>query len=402
MGNTEIHSAEAAALGFYYQTFLALLEIIKQSSDNAAVCLERLDDVEISANGSALLLQLKHSMQADPPPITIKSSLLWRTLKAWIDVFPRLSLSETLFQLVTVAKIAEGDPLSALLTPNSDRKLLNSSLVEEAQRVVAEREAAKSAGKDLPHADRVAACETFLRLDEGARKAFLAKITIRPGSPDIGGVEERIADELRVFPAPKRVAIARRLISWWDREVVYTLCGKRERFIALTEVQLAVSEIAADIEREALIPEFEGVMPPEDYQPDGMLARQIELVNGTSTDLRLAIREEWRAREQRSKWINERLDMATKINDYDRVLAEHWSDRHSGMCEECADVSDEQKCLRGRALLRWSHESASSEVRPFAQGWTAPYFIRGSYQVLAIGLQVGWHPQYKDMLGDEA
>ena len=29
------------------------------------------------------------------------------------------------------------------------------------------------------------------------------------------------------------------------------------------------------------------------------------------------------------------------------------------------------------------------------------YYIRGSYQVLAIGLQVGWHPHYKALLQEE-
>jgi len=40
-------------------------------------------------------------------------------------------------------------------------------------------------------------------------------------------------------------------------------------------------------------------------------------------------------------------------------------------------------------------------VPPIGDGWGAPYYVRGSYQVLAIDLKVGWHPDYRDLLKDE-
>ncbi len=58
----------------------------------------------------------------------------------------------------------------------------------------------------------------------------------------------------------------------------------------------------------------------KDYQPDGMLARQVKLVDGKVSDLSKAIREEWKAREQRAKWLNGSPAMAATINDYDLVL----------------------------------------------------------------------------------
>jgi hypothetical protein len=75
------HSAEAAALGFYYQSFFALLALMTQETDNAAVGIEQLDDVDLKANGHNLLYQLKHSISPAPPPITLKSKALWKTVK---------------------------------------------------------------------------------------------------------------------------------------------------------------------------------------------------------------------------------------------------------------------------------------------------------------------------------
>jgi hypothetical protein len=171
--------------------------------------------------------------------------------------------------------------------------------------------------------------------------------------------------------------------------------------ITRIELQQQISSIVGDIEAERLLPDFMTVVPPEDYQPNGMLMRQIRLVEGARSDVTRAIREEWRAREQRAKWINANTAMASKINDHDLVLQEEWSDRHAQMVEVCSELEDRQKCQSGLDLLRWTHERAPMEVSQIAEGWSAPYYVRGSYQVLAIDLKVGWHPDYRDLMKDK-
>jgi hypothetical protein len=202
-------------------------------------------------------------------------------------------------------------------------------------------------------------------------------------------------------PDQRRI-VARRLVEWWGRQAIYSLCGERNRMISRTELQQQFSAVVADIDQGKLLPDFETVGQPEDYQPDGMLTRQIQLVDGKASDLSRAIREEWKAREQRSKWLNSNPAMAVAIDEYDKVLKEHWSDRHCQMAEDCAGVEDKEKRASGLKLLRWTHEEAPSMVRPVAHGWNAAYYVRGSYQVLAIDLEVGWHPDFLKLLkGDE-
>ena len=94
------------------------------------------------------------------------------------------------------------------------------------------------------------------------------------------------------------------------RQIIYSLCSKRERIISRNELQHQISAIVADTEQGKLLAEFETISPPDDYQPDGMLARQIKLVGGTQSDHSKAIREEWKAREQRAKWLNSNPAMA--------------------------------------------------------------------------------------------
>ena len=394
------HSAEAAALGFYYQAFFALLTLMAQETDNAAVGVEQLDDVDLKVDGHNLLYQLKHSISSAPPPITIKSKALWKTVKVWIDILPSLTLSETTLHLVTVAKLALESPLIVLMDKDTDRTALVEAMSQEAQRVLDARTAAAKAGKALPHADRVDGCSAFLALTETDRLNLLRRTLIQHGSPTVAAIEQNVAGYLKLLPPEQRPIVAMRLVEWWDRQIVYSLCGKRERVVSRSELQHQISAIVSDIEQDKLVPDFEVASPPKDYQPDGMLARQVKLVDGKVSDLSRAIREEWKAREQRAKWLNGSPAMAATINDYDLVLEEHWSDRHGQMVEECADLSHEGKCKSGLKILRWTHEEAPSVVRPIAMGWNAAYYVRGSYQVLAIDLKVGWHADYAKLLGD--
>ena len=392
------HSAEDAALGFYFQTTYALLSALKMETDDAAVCVEGLDDVHVKLGTEDLLTQLKHSMGA-PAPITIASVPLWRTLKVWIDVLHKISLPETHFRLVTVAALGTNSPLLCLLDDNSSREDLHEALIEEAQRVLDERAAANSKGiKPLPHQQRISACETFLGLNPATRSLLLDRIRIEPNTANIVDAQVAIRDELKLFPVSQRAPIAEKLQGWCDVQIISCLCKKRDPFIAAAEIKQSIAEIASELQKNTLVPEFETLTAPQNYQPDGLLAKQINLVEGTDHDLRLAIREEWRARQQRSKWTNERLDMATKIALYDTVLTEAWADKHGHMVNACAALTPKETCAMGLELLRWSHERAPLEVSPIAPGWNAPYYVRGSYQILAIGMEVGWHPNFKTLL----
>ena len=190
------HSAEAATLGFYYQAFFALLTLLTQDTDNAAVGVEQLDDVTLDADGQTLLYQLKHSISAAPSPISLKSKALWRTIKVWTDALPELALSETTLHLVTVGAIVGDSPLLALTSIDADRSSLLDAMIEEAQRVVEARATAAKSGKSLPHGDRIDGCAAFLNLGNTSRINLIRRILIKQDSPSIDEIESRVANQL--------------------------------------------------------------------------------------------------------------------------------------------------------------------------------------------------------------
>ena len=393
------HSAIDAALGFYYQSLYGLLTIVKATEDDATVCLERLDDVEIILNGQPLLTQLKHSLSKKPTAVSLASVAFWKTLRAWIDVLPKVSLDETRFQLVTVAPLPPGSVLAPLLNEKASRTELLKILEAEAQRVLNEHAIAKRNGKSpLPHIERLPGCSAYLKLPSVTREKLLSRTTIHPAASDINKIQRDITTALTNFPPDQREAISQRLMEWWDLQIVYSFCAKRERFITKLEVQQRLLEMAGELARDELLADFQFEAPPDDYCPPSMIAIQLQLVNCTKSEIRAAQSEEWKARSQRHKWMTERADMAVRIDRYDRYLIQEWGYMHKPMAEQHQSASEAEKQAAGQDIFRWSFRQAHREIDPFAMNWSSSYYVRGTYQVLAVEKTVGWHPDYAALL----
>ncbi|MCL6308242.1 hypothetical protein QQL38_22235 [Pseudomonas syringae] len=215
--------------------------------------------------------------------------------------------------LVSLGKVPDNSPLLALCNKNADREEFLISMVEEAVRVLNDRASAKSAGDKTPHGPRAAGCEAFLALDASVRLSLLRRIHIQQDSVTIGQIPEAVSKRLNIIPKEQRLKAAESLLAWWDQQVIYTLCGKRERVIQRSEMEHCISSVIAQLEEDKLVAEFDMVSHPEDYQADGMLYRQIALVGGKGSDVPKAVREQWRAKEQRSKWIVDNPQMRSKI-----------------------------------------------------------------------------------------
>jgi len=396
---TNSHSADAAALGFLYQAQYALLRLWKDSSDDATVHLETLDDVVLESNGQVILEQLKHSLAVKPPAITLASVNVWKTLKAWIDVLPSLDLGRTKFHLVTVADISPASELEVLLTESDSRETLLIALRDEAYRVRNERADAASKGvTPLPHAPRATACAAFLAINDDLQLDILKNARIMPGQSNIRQIEDELVKMLTSVRIKDRAHVAARMVEWWNREIVHAHCGKRPKAIHRHELVDLHMDIVAEVTSDAFVDYYATEIPPPAYQSHPMVARQIELVGGSEAEVRRSVQNEWRAREARSRWSNESPMKKAAIARYDIRLKEEWSDRHVDMCAQCSGQPDEDIALKGKELLSWSHFKAPMEIESIAPTVTAPSYVRGSFQVLSIDGQVGWHPEYRKLL----
>lgn len=396
---SSLHDATASALGFRYQERFALLELLAAKDEEAAVAIEALDDIQLSANGTDLLEQLKHSFAEQPKSIDIKSVNLWTTLRIWAELVPSIDLSCTSFALVTVAPLTEHSLLECLQTEGSNRSALLAALIAEAERVVEEVQAAELAGKKRPHTKRLLGAEAFLSRTDKEKEALLAKITLRPDAPKIDKLEDMLAKRLDTYPVPQRATLSRKIYEWWDRQILRSFEDKRDRFIARHELLEQLSETSAMLHSDALMDSFSNKQPPEVFQTNEMLAKQCDLVDARPSMSKRARISEWQARNQRSEWSKETPSKHSKIVDYDEKLVLEWEYQHETACEN-ADINDELSLKsEGLDVLKWALEDAAAEVGSIESTITSPFYVRGSYQVLSIQGRVGWHPQYHARLG---
>jgi len=397
--SASVHDATASALGFRYQERFALLELLDAKDEEAAVAIEALDDVHLSSNGTDLFEQLKHSFEAQPKPIDIKSVNLWTTLRIWAELIPSVDMASTSFALITVAPLSKGSLLECLKSVDSDRSALLAALVSEAERVLEELNAAELANKSKPHAKRSPGAKAFLLLTEKEREGLLAKIKLRPDAPRIDELEVLLAKRLDTYPAKQRATISRKIYEWWDRQVLLSFVNKRKRFIARHEILEQLSEISAMLHSETLMDSFSGKQPPSVYSTDEMLAKQCELVDANPAMLNRARISEWQARNQRSEWSREAPSKYSKIVDYDEKLVLEWEYHHETACINAIARDEGSMKSEGLNVLRWALEDAAAKVGSIESTLTSPFYVRGSYQVLSIEGRVGWHPEYKIRLG---
>jgi hypothetical protein len=105
----------------------------------------------------------------------------------------------------------------------------------------------------------------------------------------------------------------------------------------------------------------------------------------------LAIRDYYRASEQRSRWAREELLVDGELENYERVLVEAWEPRHAAMIDElAATCQPEEKVAAGQILYKWVEVDAHFSLRSVRDRFLA----HGSYHILANRYALGWHPDY--------
>lgn len=412
-GVTTQNDATASYLGYIFQGQYALLALWDAMDDDASVSVETEDDVVLDGNDPRLA-QLKHST-GTPTALTITNVGFWKTIRIWaahLRVDPLIRTTDvedrTKYLFVTVALVADGDPLNALVCDvsltNLSRDAVLEALVAEATRVGTERSAAAAAGASLPHAERAAGCEAFLALDDAARRRLVARIEILPGSFRITDVASQVELRLQRAAAVRnaiRASVAERLIERWDRQVTLALMGRRDREIRRSELQGMVEDLIRE-HGPTMLPNDYGRLVPEAAEyaaaAGSLLECQIVLVDGGASRVQRAVRDRWRARNQRRRWTDDDASLVPLLKEYDDVVKEAWGDRHGPIRDECRGREEDERRRRGRELLDWAYDEAPASVRPPRPGWSDAFYVRGMLHQFADELEVGWHPDYRERL----
>jgi len=250
--------------------------------------------------------------------------------------------------------------------------------------------------------ENASAYAAFLAASVSERRTILERVVILDRTPTIGDLNDEIKVEL--FWATERRhqdAFLQYLEGWWLRRVVTQLAriNAADRILG-GELEAQMSDLREQFKQDAL-PIADDLLnfSPDDAaiaaHEDSLFVRQLELAKAGRRRVAAAVRDYYRAFEQRSRWLRHDLLMVGDLDTYERRLTQEWELVFEAVRDELGDAAvDNAKEAAARKVLEWA-ERTCIPIRPMV---TEPFVTRGSLHILADDLRVGWHYDFRDRL----
>lgn len=379
------HGAAGSALGYLYQCRYALFAGLRALPDTPEllISIERFDDVAFEAKGDPTeLIQTKHHV-GNVGDLTDGSVDLWKTIRVWLA---RLAEDieapfRTKFVLLTTAHAGNGSAASHLRVQDRNEAAADKLLLEAAT---------NSKNKALQEVR-----QSYRALPAQVRLRLLQAVLILDGSPNILDVREDIARELRHAAARDHIdMLVERLEGWWFGIVIRALSASTLEAIPILAIEQRIDELREQFKRDALPVDFKTAIPSQtviaelDKRP---FVQQLRGIAIGSQRIEYAIRDYYRASEQRSRWAREELLVDGELGHFEQELTEAWQPRHASIVEEAEASTPEQKIAMGQSLFKWAEQDASFPLRTVRER----FLTHGSFHILANRSAVGWHPDFK-------
>jgi hypothetical protein len=380
-------SAAGQALGYLAQVDFALLAMLTRmdEEDDFSVSIETLDDIVFhhsETDDATQKWQSKHSVDGGRS-LSDASPDLWKTLHNWI-----VEPSDERVRLVLLATARAGDAASKL-RPSNGRDV-------EGALVALERTAreSQSTGNQPYYA-------AFLNLTPEERRALLARVDIIAEAATAAQIDDELVRAVRKsVVARRRDALVQRLRGWWHRRAIGHLeavaRGRHDRITVaeLEEELLAIADALRDDNLPIDVFDLPEPTEAEVSDDDRIFVAQLRLIAMGSARLRKCIYDHNRAFAQRSIWQRDRLLEIGELSQYDRELREAW-ERFFMPLSDSEELHDDE--IRARALEQFGRLD-QSDLAPIRRDVRAGFVARGSLQMMADRLEIGWHPRWLEHL----
>ncbi len=384
-------SAVDATIGYLYQVRSALLWTLRRlkTDPNFLVGIETLDDVtfETTDGEPTELLQTKHH-KAGTGSLTNGSSDLWKTLRIWFE--GRQSGDITAYSHLYLVSTASAPSESAAC-----------NLRASPRNVPVAQQALTDTALTSTNRANAKAYQVFLAVNESQRLDILERVTVLDAAPSVTNLDDELTRE--VYWAAGRehhAAFLQRLEGWWLRRVLHQLSNVTTDRIGSVELESQMSDLREQFKQQALpidddLLEFILDDATRQAHENSTFVRQIELTKAGSRRIAAAIRDYYRAFEQRSRWLRDDLIIGMDLHKYEKRLVEEWDITFEAMRDEIGDsATADVKEAAARKLLAWAEQT----LIPIRPDVTEPFVSRGSLHMLSDELRVGWHIDFKEHL----
>ncbi len=384
-------SAVDATLGYLYQVRSALLWALRRqkSEPDFLVSVETLDDVTFETTGGnpTDLLQTKHHRRGSAS-LTDASPDLWKTLRIWFEGHTSGQIPPTAnLYLVTTSVAPDGTAASRLRAAPRD--------------LAAAQRALDSTAASSTNQANMSAYAAYLKPTSAERAAILNKVIIVDAAPTVADLDGELRQE--VYWAAGRehhAAFLDRLEGWWLRRVLRQLTDASQDRVGSVELEAQMSDLREQFKQEALpidedLLEFTLDEATKAAHEDSTFVRQLAIIKAGKRRIAAAIRDYYRAFEQRSRWIRDDLVVGLDLHKYEKRLCEEWELVFEAMRDDVGGAAtDDAQEQAARSVLAWA-ERTTIPIRPSV---TEPFVSRGSLHMLSDEARIGWHPEFRARL----
>lgn len=402
------YSAAASLLGYIYQCRLALLESLKRlkSDPDIAVAIETLDDVVFEKDGSPTeVIQVKHHI-ARKASLTNASTDLWKTIRIWCDLFSGgLSEENSILCLMTTEESAKNSAARHLRIEERNIAEAENLLLQTSQ--TSSNESNKEG------------YQKFNSLMPEQRRALLDRVYILDNCPLSRDLQAHLSEELWGHCERQHSdQFLKYLEGWWLQRVVSGIDGseltdiadkeidseslkrKKQKILKITgrEIDAQLNSLREQFKSDSLPihPEIQSADPDVAPFVNWVFAKQLRLIALPENRIQRAAKNFYKAAEQRSRWVRESLLVDNDLEQYDDILTEEWAIRFDQAKDSLpVDPTSDDQIASGKKVFQWVEAEAHIPIRPSCQ---ESFITRGTYQMLANRLRVGWHPEFQSRL----
>ena len=383
-------SAAGSAIGYLAQVEYALLIALQRMDSDVSfrLSLETVDDITFDVEGQPReLWQTKHHVDRQGS-LGDASPDVWKTLHNWIET----SDAHSACFLFTTAT-ARADTAASLLGPS-----------RTSQDVTRARETLDNVARAAGNKSSADYYAKYLSLSDEQRTELLSMVIMLGGAATGEDITDRLVATVRKATVPQRRApLIERLRGWWHGRAMAHLTriarGEAD-WIDVQEIEDQLLLIAQSLRDDNLPLDYDNEPQPtqsEVDEDDRIFVEQLKMILLHHDRIRQAVYDHNRAFLQRSRWQREQLLAVNELDAYDRRLVEEWKRVFLPLEEPSSDeeASDEDKRDNARRLYARLQERTLPDIRAEVR---SGYIPLGSLHVLADRLEIGWHPDWVDLL----
>ena len=377
-------SALGQYLGYTLQTW-RMLSYLLESRPGMVVSLEDFDDISIFCPKNGITLEQDKSSISGSNPISNSSPDLWKTIYNWVILLEdqKIEKTRTKFRLYT-------------------RNRYESELIELFDKATNDEESYAAINKAISIMEKIGnkALEKYLNKISKTEKYNLVSIiknfNYLHGDGDLNEEIRIDISNLVGVPPEYAVPIRQDLLGWINSIITSKIEIEGKVSIDFECFKKEIDAIVRKLDRKTIISSLVGECQKNelgDYK-SSIFVKQLDIIDCDESEIIQAAICKRRAEDNVIKWSEAGLVHQSSYVEFNNSLKMAWQN-HSGI-EKITNSTVSEVSLGKLILLKCFSEKIKLQGMD-----TEHYFVPGSYHQLSDSLSIGWHPEYKKLIGEK-